>query len=70
MSRPPGVRLVAACAGVVVFVVLAVYGAVHQAWLLFFAGCVLTALTVAYAIVEGERWRRGDDGPEPGDHQL
>ncbi|MEV7967699.1 hypothetical protein AB0O34_17175 [Sphaerisporangium sp. NPDC088356] len=68
-SRAPGAWLIAACAGVIVFVVLAVYGAVHQLWPLFFAGCVLTALTAAFAIVEAERWRRGDD-PGPGDHAL
>ncbi len=64
---PPNARLIAACAGVLFFVTLAVYGAVHQVWPLFFACCVLTALTSAFTIVEAERWRRGDDGPEPGD---
>jgi Flp pilus assembly protein TadB len=55
--RSPSAALVAACAGVLVFVVLAVYGALQQVWSVFFVSCVLTAVSAAYAIVEGERWR-------------
>ncbi|MFC4587679.1 hypothetical protein [Sphaerisporangium corydalis] len=63
--RPPAravsARLIGACAGVVVLVALAVYGALREIWPLFFVCCVLTAVTAAYAIVEGERLRRDDD---------
>jgi hypothetical protein len=62
-SGPLNARLIASCTGVVVFVTLAVYGALTQAWPLFFVCCVLTAIAAAYAIVEAERWYLGDDAP-------
>ena len=61
--RPPGPLLLVSGAGVIVFVALTVYAALGQRWPLFFVSCVLTAIAAAYAIMEVEYWRRGDDHP-------
>jgi hypothetical protein len=58
-SHPLNVRLIAACVGVIVFVVLAIYAAWYDMWPLFFLSCLLTALSGGYAIVVGELLHRG-----------
>ncbi|RCG32091.1 hypothetical protein DQ384_06085 [Sphaerisporangium album] len=66
MKRRYNVRTITGAAGLIVFLALALYGGISQAWLLFFAGLLLAVGCMAYVMVTGEKWKteREDSTPK------
>jgi predicted membrane channel-forming protein YqfA (hemolysin III family) len=57
MDRSLNVRLIVACLAFIVFLFGTLAAGIAQVWPLFLVGVVLTAASVAYALVTGEWWR-------------
>ncbi|MEU9884995.1 hypothetical protein [Sphaerisporangium sp. NPDC051011] len=66
MKRRYNVRTVLGAAGLIVFLALALYGGISQAWLLFFVGLLLAIGCMAYVMITGAEWKteREDTAPK------
>ncbi|GII62179.1 hypothetical protein Skr01_22640 [Sphaerisporangium krabiense] len=63
MRRRYNVRVIAAAAGLIVFLAGALSGGISQNWFLFFAGLLVAIGCMAYVMITGENWKieREDD---------